>query len=72
MGNYADRNNLTDDQLYYYHWYKELRTPEERRILYAEIVGVGIPPTWARRVRDWSLPHQKLFIENYPKNKVRY
>ena len=52
------------DFFYRMHWYKELRTKEERREIYRKLREMGYPVEVARRVRDWSKPHIEQFIKN--------
>jgi len=52
--------------LYKMHWYKELRTKEERREIYRKLREMGYPAEVARRLRDWSNGHIELFIRSNP------
>ena len=45
-------------------WYKEERTKEERREIYRKLREAGLNSYWSRRLRDWSIPKIKLFLEN--------
>lgn len=57
--------NLTRSDLYNWHWYKEIRTQEERRELYRMLRDAGVPWQTASRVRDWSTPHILSWIRQY-------
>ena len=54
------------DFLYRMHWYKELRSKEERRKIYRKLREMGYPADLARRMRDWSKPHIEQFIKANP------
>ena len=57
------REELTKTQAWHLHWMKELRTPQERREIYLELKSIGVQPSTANRIKDWSRPHIDLFIK---------
>ena len=60
--NHVSWKNLTRKELYSNHWYKELRTPEQRRNLYQLARQAGCDSYLARRIRDLSPNHAQSFI----------
>lgn len=48
------------------HWFKETRTPAQRRKIYRKARKLGMNYSLAKRVQDWSDNHIAEIFKNYP------
>ena len=49
--------DMTDEQLYSLHLFKELNGKDIRRQRYNGARACGVPPSWCLTIRDWSEAH---------------
>lgn len=52
-------------------WYvNKHQTPEQRREKYLMLKRAGFSVAWARRARDWTLPHVDQVIKGMKENDL--
>ena len=59
---------LTEEMARKWHLYNFFRPQSERRELYNYARIIGMSPSWARRIRDFSIYHFELWCDEFLKS----